>query len=348
MAKDKGKARDKRRNRQQKANARLNSRAVNDVQLQNQGSIDTINAQLQQAQEDYLRMMQTGQSVYGGAEDAIRGVQTPDFGGLADQLTSQMGRLSEYFPGANLQGFSPEEAAAGSNLGSAIGTAGLNNLTNDASRFGMSQSAAQRESIVGGRNTQDSLMQHMEDALQGYNDQLRGITAQEPYQIESRLDDLRDQRLEQQLAKSKMQGDKAFSSFLSDYMGGQLGGGGGGGGHLGGGGVADGIHNPPGPAGDNGQFGGGMGGYGGGPSTWEDPHRLTTGERVSSINQENQYRDLPSWLKQFQYEYPRGGPAAWQGAQDLRPRRRQVWRQTRGHVRDLYNEAYPYANGGGQ
>lgn len=73
---------------------------------------------------------------------------------------------------------------------------------------------------------------------------------------------------------------------------------------------------------------------------------MTRAQRIGGINGMDDYGDLPAWLKRMRYEYPRGGPASWQGAQELAPRKRQIWRQTRDHVYDLAREQYPGVYGG--
>lgn len=335
-----------RREDRQQANQRLNTRAVNDVQLMNQGPIDTIEAQLQQAQEDYLRMSQQAQSAGGGAADAIAGVETPDFGALADQLGGWINGLAPELRGNDLMGFSPQEAAAGSALGGAIGTTGFNNLANDASRFGMSQAASQDEAATWTRNTQDTIMQRMEDALQGYNDQLRGITAQEPFQISSRLDELRDRRLEQQALREKMANDRAFSEWMQNYLGGQMGGG-----------------NP----GRLGPGGGGNPGGGLGPNTRPSGAQDLPGQgtvshaaidnqgmagsqlnqyprnAIRNIRQADDFSDIPPWLQNV-YENA-SGHNRWALVKND-PRRAQIFRQTRGAVRPLYRKNESFGNPG--
>lgn len=338
------KGNNKGRARRQRQNRQIRSRAVNDVQLMNQGSIDVLNAQLQQAQEDYLRMMQTGQSVYGGAADAIRGIEEPDFGGIASDLQGWLNGLSPELLGApggvdmgggEMVGMPDAEAAAGASYGGAIGAGALSALANDQSRNAMLQQGAQREAVVGGRNVQDSLMQRMEDTLQGYNDQLRGITAQEPYQIRSRIDDLRDQAIEQRLAMSKMQGDRAFSEWLQGYVGGQVGGGGGfrsggGGGGGGGGGTR------PGGGADIGPGGGTVShatidnqGMSNAPA--DSPNWVGKARRINNIGS---FTGLPEWLQRTYEQH--SGPERWLSLQDDPRGRRQIFRRTRPHVQALF------------
>ena len=125
--------------------------------------------------------------------------------------------------------YMPEnEAAAGNDLGLAYGEAGQTMLANAAAREGMYRSSAAREAVSSRKFAQDALLQSMQDAVQGYNNQLSNISAAMPWQVRDEVERLRDQRLEQQLARSKMASDEAFSQWLQNYLGGSGGGGGGG------------------------------------------------------------------------------------------------------------------------
>lgn len=331
-----GNQRQQRRRQQRRQDNRLADRATNDVQLQMQPQFDYNNAQLQQAQENYLRAMQTAQSASGGAYDAIGQAERPHFQQIAEQFTGNLNALAPEFGGAGAAmpytqnsiygerggtiGMPAGEVAAGNALGGAIGSAGLSGLANDAARWGMSRENAQQEASVFGRNQQAALLQNMQDVLQQHENENQNLMAQQPYQIKSRIDELRDQAIEEQLARSKMRSDRAFSDMLAQKIGGLTSGGGRPGG---------GSTRPAGGGGGGGGNGGtvdvGYGGYGGGvvthPNQGQGEPGYQTGWRPATVNavQEADYvNELPGWVR---YAFNHGGARALQD-----PRREDLYR----------------------
>jgi len=307
-----------------KGGGRLRQRATNDVQLMMQPQFDYNNAQLQQTQEDYGRAQQAAQSASGGAYDAIGAARNPGFDRIADDFTQNLNALAPEFGGAGAVmpyqqnsiygersgsiGMPAGEVAAGNALGGAIGQAGISGLANDDARWGMLREGAQREASTFGRNSQAALQQQMLDTLRQHENEQQNLMAQQPYQIKSRLDELKDQAIEQQLAKSKMASDRAFSEALQAQLTGMTSGFGNGGGGGGGGGGGDGFNrernNPTGP-------GGGTGGYGlgdtaaGGNST-PSPREYNQ-DIVQATRQADYVGELPGWVR---YAYNHGGAQA--------------------------------------
>lgn len=348
------------RNRPNKGGGRLRDRAVTDVQLMMQPQFDYNNAQLQQTQENYLRAQQAAQAASGGAYDAIGEARNPGFDRIADQFTQNLNALAPEFGGVGAQmpytansiygerggtiGMPENEVAAGNALGGAIGSAGLSGLANDDARWGMLREGAQREASTFGRNAQAALQSQMMDTLRQHENEQQNLMAQQPYQIKSRLDELKDQAIEQQLAKSKMRSDAAFSQAIQDQISGITGGFGGGGGGGGGGGRIR-------PSG-NAQVGQnpvtGFGGTGGlitdpvdGTPTHPAAQPPTSGERiqnkVGNVLATHEFQDLPGWLRSI-YQH---APANRWDMVEGRPQRAQVFRRTRPHVRSLYTAAHP-------
>jgi len=299
-----------------KGGGKLRQRATNDVQLMMQPQFDYNNAQLQQTQENYLRAQQAAQSASGGAYDAIGDARNPGFDRIADQFTQNLNSLAPEFGGQGAAmpytsnsiygerggtiGMPANEVSAGNALGGAIGQAGLSGLANDDARWGMLREGAQREASIFGRNSQAALQSQMMDVLRQHENEQQNLMAQQPYQIKSRLDELKDQAIEQQLAKSKMRSDRAFSEALQAQLTGMIGGGGpGGSSHMGAGdppGGGNGNHgNPTGPTG--GQNGFGLGdtaaGGNGGPFNQRDYNQdiLRATRQASSVSQ------LPGWVR---------------------------------------------------
>lgn len=315
-------------NRNQGA-GRLRNRAVTDVQLMMQPQFDYNNAQLQQAQENYLRAQQAAQSASGGAYDMIGEARNPGFDRIADQFTQNLNALAPEFGGAGAVvpyqqnsiygerggsiGMPENEVAASNALGGAIGSAGLSALANDDSRWGMLREGAQREASIFGRNSEAALRQQMLDTIQQHENEQQNLMAQQPWQIKSRLDELKDQAIEQQLARSKMRSDAAFSEALQAQLQGMLAGpsrsnrGPGGPGGPGG--------NPVGPGGGTEGFGLGdtaAGGNQGGPTTqWAGgsqmfPNRAAVRQGVEDAS----YLEDPSMPGWVRYAFRHGGAEA--------------------------------------
>jgi hypothetical protein len=296
---NKGKAKPQQKQRRQQT--RIRERATRDVQLMDQPQVDLQNALLQQAQEDYLRELQTGRSTFGGAREAIQGIEQPDFGSIANQLTGWMNGLAPQFSpeGTAFEGFDAAEGAAGGGYGGALAGASLGNIASDIARAQAAQAGAQREAIVGGRNIEDNIIQRMEDTMQQYRNTLQNIRADDPWQIESRTDDLTDQAFEQKALRQKMANDRAFSEWMQNYLGGQMGGGGGG--------------NPGPPRGGNAGGGMNMPGQGtvshanidnyGGMAGTGHPNRAIQ----QQVREADYVNELPGWVR---YAYNHGGKQA--------------------------------------
>lgn len=239
-----------------KGTQRLRSRAQNNVELYDASQNNLANQQLQQAQDDYLRSLQAGQSIYGGYQDTLSQLPRPQFGQIGDQYDKALGTVSDMFTGAgNAAGMDPAEVQAGLGLGQANADVTHTMLANEAAREGMFRSSAAREGDLAQRYYGDQAQQDMRDAMTKYNDQLTNIRSDDPWQIQQEYDRLRQQQVENKLAQSKMASDQAFSSWLQNYLGGSgapSGGGNGGGGGGGGGGGAPTGHQVDRPGGGQG------------------------------------------------------------------------------------------------
>jgi hypothetical protein len=194
-----------------------------------------------------------------------------------------------------------------------------------------------------------ALQQQMLDTLRQHENEQQNLMAQQPFQIKSRLDELKDQAIEQQLAKSKMKSDAAFSAMLQEQLSGMS---------------ATNQNNPrrfnqnrdgaddprrpgtrPGPGGGpNGSVVGatqGGGDYptgsapsqgGGSPANMEQRIR----EAVSGIRGNLNFEEMPYWLRQLYSQYPEGD--RWQGLvlQNAPAWKRQTFRRTQPYVQGLY------------
>lgn len=306
-----------------KRDTRFTQRAQTNVELQDQSQVNLLQNQLQDAQRDYLREGQAAQSVWGGGGEEIRDLPRPQFDRIGQEFNQGASSYADLFGG--VEGMPAAEVGAGNALGLARGEATHGMLANLDAREGLARSSAARQMNLAGKYAQDNVIQRMEDAVRGYNDQLGQVRADDPWQISQEVQTLRDQALQEQLARSKMRSDAALSEWLQGYVGG---GGGGGGGVRGGGG------------------GGGGGGYTGpvtsqGRPDWaathgypanqgpqgvdyeEDPYaqgwRPATRQAVRNADYLND-PDMPGWVR---YAFNHGGASALND-----PRRRRLYRNS--------------------
>lgn len=158
------------------------------------------------ARRDYRAAQQGVESAYGGFQDQIADLgpqyeaQTAD---IAGDLTSQLGELRGLL-GGNM---APGEGAAGTMATQTLGAGGLELLASQAQRNLGYQTSAVREGALAQRAASSNLTQQLLDTL----DQIR---FQNPALIRQRVDELREQRLTRQLARSQMQSDEAMNAFI--------------------------------------------------------------------------------------------------------------------------------------
>jgi hypothetical protein len=111
------------------------------------------------------------------------------------------------------------EGDAGMGLGNAYGEAGATMLANAGAREGMFRSSAERQAGLAGQYAEDALLQQMQDTVQGYNNQMGQLRADDPWQIQQESQSLWDRQQQQRALASKLQSDKAFSEWLQGRAG---------------------------------------------------------------------------------------------------------------------------------
>ena len=354
--------------------------ATRNVQLQNQPAINNLNSMLQQNQQDLLRRDQSAQSIFGGYQDTLNQQPATDYGAIANDFQNRISTLGGLYQGGGVQrqvpvsptesveiGLPQSEVQAAQGLGTAIGAGGLEALSAYAAREGGAREAASREGALAGRYARGDIHQQMQDTVQNYQNQLANLNQQLPSQVTAESDRLRQQAIENRLANSQIQGDKAFSQYLQDMISGQLGGAGGsaGGYRSGGGGGGGGGGNygqpPSGHAGNfnpssgygdtsaGGNLGGGGPGAGGGSNT--GPNVNYTGPIPSAWQNAQNYSQLPPLL-QAVYEREPGTTPRSIFAQSSHPSFNnfdQFWNaydQFRRQINQLYQKSQgPHAGG---
>jgi len=201
--------------RRNQARTRLTQNATSNVELMDTGQANQLQAQLQQAQQDYLRSTQAAQQIYPGAQEAMAGVERPQFGRIGNDFDQALGTIQGLFGGDQAAPYmSPGEGAAGMGLGNAYGEAGHTMLANAAEREGMFRSSAERQAGLAGSQAQDTLLQQMQDTVQGYNNQMGQLRADDPWQIQNESTRLWEQQQQAKALAAKTKSDAAFSAWL--------------------------------------------------------------------------------------------------------------------------------------
>lgn len=161
--------------------------------------------------QENKRMQRAAGSAYGALPGELEGIganYTEEIGSIGDQLTEQLSGVADFLP--SLGGPQSEVGAFEGAYGDA-GEAALGSLASLAARNAGYGASALRSAGLEQRSAQDTLLQQRNQLLQNM-----------PMEIRARVDELREQRLTNQLARSQMQGDEAFRRYLIDLVGGEL------------------------------------------------------------------------------------------------------------------------------
>lgn len=159
------------------------------------------------------RAQNAAQSVYAALPGEVKDIYQGYTGAsdrIAGNLLNQIGALSSALPvyaGAPSNELSAFQGAYGD-----AGQAALGSLASQAQRNVGYGASARTEAGLAERAAIDNLIQQRQQIMQGI-----------PQDIESRIDELREQRLTQQLARSQMESEDATSKYLMDLIRGQLG-----------------------------------------------------------------------------------------------------------------------------
>lgn len=211
---------------------KLYSKAINNVMLQLAPQVSMYAQQMQQAQQNYLNNLQAMNSAYGGYQQQLGAMPTVDYGGLASKLTGQLQGLGNLYTGGGVDqsiyglpvGMPGSEIAAGQGLAQTLGSNAMIDMNTNEQRGQAWREGLGQEGALAQRWMAQGLQQDMKDTLQTYGNQLSNIMAQTPAMIKAEKGTLRQEKIENQLAKSQMTSDAAFNEWLQGYLGGQVGG----------------------------------------------------------------------------------------------------------------------------
>jgi hypothetical protein len=314
--KQKQKARLRKQERREKRQQRLYERATRDMDLALQRLINELYNQQFQAQQDYLGAMSGYESAFGGYQNLLK--QIPEFSTAAQQqqflqnLQSLSGMLSATPPGVDVEqmygipvGAPANEAQAAKEL---FATLGANTLGMLGSMEAMQDAYRQNALIEAGmarRSAMGNAVQSMQDVIEQLRQRMLNVNEMAPEMFLQRLDELRQQALENKLAQQKIRSDQAFAEWLMNSAQSALSGGGRGGGGRGGGGGGEGG----GGGGDVGTYGNYPGGAGtptgAPPGATQGGGAYPTGSLITrkDVNRVRRkmnvsyYTELPPWLR---------------------------------------------------
>lgn len=265
-----------------KKNHPIEKRAARDIRLSIHPLLAALARQRKQTTGDYREQMQRSNSIFGQELQGLKGL-APQYNQGSKAILGNLADALGAF-GGTTGGFGAENAAAGNamNAGAsgALGVLGAGQASDLAALQATRAAAGMQRQEMG-----TDILANRQDALDQLMMQKQDILGQIPALTNQRLDELRDQFFERNLAKqqfklnkkqvlSEIAGNEATSDFLRQYIENLLNGGGGGNFHFdttgGGGGGGGGTVPGGGPAG-----GGGVGpntpggrdtaGHGGGP-----------------------------------------------------------------------------------
>jgi len=204
---------------------KLMNRAMSDVSLMLQPQYNMIDREQQIAQQDYLQGLQALNAAYGGYQQELAGMPALPTEDYANRLQQQVAGLSGLLSGGGVDmsmygatelptGMPAQEVAAGQGMGATLGAGALGDLYSQAMRGDVWQQSAQREGGLAQRYGAENLAQSMDDTLRALRDRRLDVTDQTYLLEKQRLDELRQQHMENQLIQNKIQNDEAFADWL--------------------------------------------------------------------------------------------------------------------------------------
>lgn len=204
-----------------KGNSKLMKRARRDVKLTNRPALRSIKRETQQGRDEFANMGAGIDSAYGGYQEQIAPLATQyqnQTAGISGDLTNQIAGLMSLIPGNMPQG----EVGASGQVAGQYGVGALEGLASQAQRNLGYQQSAVREGGLAQRTAQGNRLQDLQDFLQYQRGRRMDIRGNMAMQIRAREDELRQQALENRLARSDIQSNKATAQALIDMIGGTL------------------------------------------------------------------------------------------------------------------------------
>lgn len=191
-----------RRRRRKGARGALSRRARRDVRLSYRPYLNQLRRTRRQGLRDYEQADERVQNAYAALASQLApmaGQLQSSLGGVSGDLQAQLAQLAGNL-GSSVEGVPASEIGAGANLFGALGAGGLEQIASQGARGALYQDSAQRQGSIEQMITQRNMAQDQRDFLDDLRQQkldtLRGM----PAEIRSRLDFLRDQAFQNNLA----------------------------------------------------------------------------------------------------------------------------------------------------
>jgi hypothetical protein len=214
--------------------------AARDVRLSNKPSLQAIKRETKRGTNEFGDYMAAADSAYRGLINELQGLN-PQYNqisnNIADTLNTQLSGLAGLLGTANPEPApegSPEgiaygtpagEAAAAAGLYGTLGAGGLELLASQRQRNLGYTTSAKRQGAIERETAQTNLVQDYKDFLQEMRDRRLGITSTMPVEIRQRMDQIRQQNLQNRLARQQMalaQQEAASNAALNEFLSSQI------------------------------------------------------------------------------------------------------------------------------
>jgi len=193
--------------------------ATRDVRLSNKPALQAIKRESKRGANEYADYMGAADWAYKGLINELQGLN-PQYNqisnNIADSLNAQLGELAGLLGTANPANApegSPEgiaygtpagEAAAAAGLYGTLGAGGLELLGSQRQRNLGYTTSAKRQGAIERETAQTNLIQDYQDFQQEMRDRRLGITSTMPLEIRQRIDQIKQQNLQNRIAREQL------------------------------------------------------------------------------------------------------------------------------------------------
>lgn len=195
------------------------SDAVRDVNLALNAQIDAINREQQQAYYDYLNRVNGANAAYGGYQQMVGSLSAP-YQAQTQQTMSNLNTALQPYQSSqsNVLGLDPSEYMAGQNSYNAAAAASQGVLASMGQRGTDYLTSAQNEGALSQRYAEDNLLQGWEDSQNQYAQLRLDATDHAGDYVLQRLDELRNQSLQNSALRQQISSNAAYSQMLAGLI----------------------------------------------------------------------------------------------------------------------------------
>lgn len=241
MARNRGGRKNKNKNKNRGGAGPLMQQARQETKFFYKPELNAIDREIQNVLDELEGTRQGVESAYGGYSKELGPIgrdYTQSSRDIRQDLIQDFGRLEGRFePDPTLAaygapataaggvplGLPAGEAAAGSQFGEGIGQTALGLLASQRQRQEGFQTSAEREGGLAERAALGNIVQQTNDAVEALRERQLQVQEQFPLATQTRLDDLRQQALENRLVKQSQENDRRASEAFSQLLMGQVG-----------------------------------------------------------------------------------------------------------------------------